>query len=86
MWAMLTDGGRWAVPRCGLMYRKDERTATFALYERMPHHPDMPCTAEELREAQDDDHRGIVVMFAVIGVTVTDETSAKSAEMGEAGS
>jgi hypothetical protein len=70
MWGMLADGGVWGVPRSGLMYRKDGNS--LVLYARMPWEEGMPLTREELQEQQDDDHRGIVVLFTVIGVEVTE--------------
>jgi hypothetical protein len=74
VWQMLNDGGVWGVPRSGLMYRKDEAAMQLVLYARMPHDPEMPMTAAQLREQQDSDHEANREQFAVIGVTVTDES------------
>lgn len=79
MWHSLNIEGVWGVPRCGLVYRK-ESSNTLALIERMPWQEGMPWSREELLEYQDSDHRGIVVLFAVIGVTVTDETHSRKVE------
>jgi hypothetical protein len=74
MWAMLSDGGVWGVPRCGLIYRKHEADMKFVLFSRMPWEEGMPMTREELSEFQADDHEGITRMFASIGVEVVDDS------------
>jgi len=76
VWGMLTDGGVWGVPRCGLMYRKEEEAKRLVLYARMPWEEGMPMTREELIEFQTDDHEGIVRMFGSIGVEVVDDSFA----------
>ena len=76
MWNMLNDGGVWGIPRCGLMYRKDEEAMKFVCFERMNWERGVPMTREELREAQDSDHANLVVVFKAIGVEVVDDSFA----------
>jgi hypothetical protein len=80
LWNMLRDNGIWGIPRSGLMYRKDKERARLTLYERMPWMEGMPLTREELREEQDSDHGGLVVLFAIIGVEVVDDTNSRKVE------
>jgi hypothetical protein len=68
MWAMLNEGGIWAVPRSGLVFRK--QGTLFILHDRMPWIPEMPWPEREWAEIQRDDIEGIAAMFASIGVTV----------------
>jgi len=68
LWDMLREGGVWGVPRSGLIFRKEGQK--FILADRMPWDPEMPCTEEELLEAQEFDIEGITNMMASIGVTV----------------
>jgi hypothetical protein len=70
LWNMISDGGIWGVPRCGLMYRKEEAAMQLVLFARMPWEEDMPGTPEALLSYQDQDHAGIRDMFAAIGVEV----------------
>lgn len=74
-WNMLVDGGTWAVPRSGLIYRKDETNARLVLYARMPWDPELPWTPAQLHEQQNSEHAGIREGFAAIGVEVTDEST-----------
>lgn len=73
LWDMIAEGGVWGVPRCGLMFRKQQ--GKLVLTERMPWEEGMPLTAEDLREAQDWDVKGITETFAGIGVEVVDATT-----------
>lgn len=73
VWNMLKDGGIWGVPRCGLVYRKREGEKKLVLVDRMPWSEEMPIAEAELREFQDDDHKGIEAIFSVIGVEVVEE-------------
>jgi len=73
-WNMINDGGIWAVPRSGLMFRKDETRSALVLYDRMPHHEDMEITAYQLRAIQDGDLRAIRDRFSELGILVVDET------------
>lgn len=70
IWAMIADGGVWAVPRSGLVFRKDEQARTWTVAERMPHDPAMPISADELRTYQDEEVGAIRQRFASIGVEV----------------
>lgn len=80
IWAMISDGGVWAVPRSGLVFRKDEQARTWTLVERMPwleemgeaarSGADVPPTAEDLRIYQDEDIEAIRQRFASIGIEV----------------
>jgi hypothetical protein len=70
LWESLADGGFYGIPRCGLVFRKNELAKQLTLIERMPWDPAMPVTAEQLHEAQEDDLQGMVMVMAGIGVTV----------------
>ena len=74
LWDMLADGGVWGVPRCGLIYTKDEKQNTMRLTARAPWFSELSCTPEELREAQDADHEDIRAMFSMIAIEVVDDT------------
>jgi hypothetical protein len=72
LWNMLSDGGVWTVPRCGLVYRKNEVERRLELIARMPWFSGMPIPREELQEFQADDHEGIVRLFSSIKVEVVE--------------
>lgn len=65
---IIMDGGTWAVPRSGLIFQK--RSTRLELIARMPHNPDMPLTADELREQQRSEFDRIKSHFEAAGVTV----------------
>jgi hypothetical protein len=71
--ATMIEGGSWGVPRSGLIFQKRGNKLICIL--RMPHDPKMPLTAEQLKEQQDTELRGIRKSFEAIGVTVVDESS-----------
>jgi hypothetical protein len=62
------DGGRWGVPRSGLIWER--RGNTLVLVNRMPWMKDMPITAEQLREQQDGDIKVISEHMRAAGVKV----------------
>jgi hypothetical protein len=68
LWSMLNEGGVWAVPRSGLVLRKEG--TLFIVQDRMPWIPVMPWTEAEWLELQADEIRDLTTMFAGIGVTV----------------
>ncbi len=68
LYDMLADHGIWAVPRSGLIFRK--QSGCMVLIDRMPYDPRMPCSAAELQEQQDDEVAGISRHFAAIGIEV----------------
>ena len=70
LWASLADGGVWGVPRCGLIYQKDEPEKRLVLVQRMPWFAELSVTAEELRERQDYDHQRITQMMYAVGIEV----------------
>jgi hypothetical protein len=74
LWDRVNDGGVWVVPRTGLMFRKREESKQLVLYDRMPHHPDMEITAEQLSALQDEDVVATRERFAELGIAVIDET------------
>lgn len=74
IWNMLKPGGVWAIPRSGLIFKKDAVSASFVLIERMPHIEGMPVTPEQLREIQDGDLLATRERFALMGVKVPDAT------------
>jgi hypothetical protein len=66
--AMMKDGGTWAVPRSGMIFQK--KGNALILISEMPHMPEMPITAEQLREQQDGDFRVIKEYFEAAGVAI----------------
>lgn len=74
MWAMLKDGGNWALPRSGLLYRKESAAAELVLVARMPWDDQLPVDEFEWVTKQQNDHDGVKLMMSTIGVEVTDET------------
>jgi hypothetical protein len=64
----LQEGGGWAVPRSGLIFRK--RGDTMVLTNVMPHAADMPITAKQLREQQQSELRVITRYFGEAGIEV----------------
>lgn len=73
LFRVLVEGGSWAVPRSGLIFRKHGQE--FHLTARMPYDPAMPCTAKQLEEQQDGDLKVVKDNFGAAGVTVVDKTS-----------
>ena len=71
--AMLREGGLWAVPRSGLVFAK--RAGRFVLVKAMPWEPAMAgtLTAEQLREWQEVDFQDIRVHFGAAGIDVVRE-------------
>ena len=65
---MMSDGGTWAVPRTGLMFRR--RGDTLVLNARMPHDPAMPITAAQLDEQQRGEFESIKEHFQAAGIKV----------------
>jgi len=72
MYHMLNEGGRWGVPRSGLMFQK--RAGKFICTERLPHIAVMTLTPEQWRDQQDWDFNGVRECFAAIGITVEDHS------------
>jgi hypothetical protein len=68
LWDMVADGGTWAIPRSGIILQKSTLLRRFTEVGRMPWHPDMGGTAEDLRIWQDSDFEAIRKRFALIGV------------------
>lgn len=52
--ASVADGGRWAIPRSGLIFRKEAEPPAFRLVDVMPWMPEMEgrITPEQLAEQQ----------------------------------
>ena len=68
MWALLSEGGTWGVPRSGLVFVKlDGELVEVA---RMPWTTNMPCTEEQLRHQQQGDFEEIRAQFQRIVVNV----------------
>jgi hypothetical protein len=74
LFAGLSDGGVWAVPRCGLLFTK--RGNELHLTARMPHDPKMPISASELCENQDSTFGDVKAHFGAAGIAVVDKTPA----------
>lgn len=72
LWDLIADGGVWAVPRSGLIFRKTG-PARMTLIARMPHEPEMPMSADALREYQDEEYESIKFQFGRVGVEVDAE-------------
>lgn len=68
IWDRINDGGVWAVPRSGLVFRKEEAAKRLVLVERMPFDEGMPGTEDDLRLYQDSDIEAIRKRFRLIGV------------------
>ncbi len=72
--ALLSEGGIWAVPRSGLIFTR--RGMTLTLTALMPHDPAMPINERQLLEQQHSDFELISRYFRAAGVTMADETGA----------
>jgi hypothetical protein len=68
LWEVLNEGGVWAVPRSGLVFRKEG--GVFILQDRMPWIEGMPFGPDEWNEWQQEEIEGVTTMFASIGITV----------------
>jgi hypothetical protein len=68
MWNALKEGGRWGIPRSGLIFAK--QNGQLVLVAAMPHMAEMPITAEQLKLQQDSDFNATVDRFGRVGVTV----------------
>jgi hypothetical protein len=73
LWESLEDGGIWGIPRCGLIYQKDEPEKRLVLLARMAWFEELSVSEAELRERQDEDHQGITRMMYAIGVEVIED-------------
>ena len=69
--AMIRDGGAWAVPSLGLIFNK--RGSDLVLVARLPHDPAMPITAEELVRQQEQMFQDTVENFGAAGIAVKSE-------------
>lgn len=76
LWESLRDGGVWGIPRSGLIFQKRAGAREFAVVARMPHEEGMPLSAAELAVQQQAEVDGTRARFAVLGITVPDETAA----------
>lgn len=75
MFRMLAEGGSWAVPRSGLIFRK--QGDALVLITQMPWQADLPGTPKDWAEFQADDFNTIREHFAAAGVEVTSDTKGK---------
>jgi len=73
LWSSLEDGGVWGIPRCGLIYQKDEPEKRLVLIARMPWFDELSVTEAELRERQKHDHEGVTKMMYAIGIEVVED-------------
>jgi hypothetical protein len=71
LFATLTDGGSWGVPRSGLIFHR--RGNDLVLVLAMPHMAEMPITPEQLQAQQDSDFEAIREKFGEAGITVRKE-------------
>lgn len=74
LWESIRDGGVWAIPRTGLIFQKRVNPPRLVLTNRMPYHPAMECTPEDLQESQNSDLIATRERFWLLGVSVVDET------------
>jgi hypothetical protein len=72
MWNSLNEGGRWGIPRSGLIFAK--QNGQLVLVAEMPHMAEMPITAEQLKFQQDSDFNATVDHFGRVGVKVVRQT------------
>lgn len=77
--ASLNDGGKWGIPRSGLIFTK--RGEKLILTDLLPHDPVMPITKEQLEEAQNDDYEATKENFEAAGFTVEKEVSSEPREV-----
>ena len=75
LWNSLEDGGVWGIPRCGLIYQKDEPEKRLVLIARMPWFEELSVNEAELRARQDEDHEGVTKMMYAIGIEVTEDAA-----------
>jgi len=77
---MMAEGGRWGVPRSGLIFAK--RDGALVLVDRAPFAViaqaaseglDVPASPDELRVYQDDDYELIRDKFGAAGIPVRSE-------------
>lgn len=68
MFKTLSEGGKWGVPRSGLIFTKQGNA--LVLTDVMPHDPAMPITPEQLVDQQDRDFKIITEHFGAAGVDV----------------
>ena len=70
--AMVRDGGVWAIPRSGLVFRKDAGARRFTLIARMPWAPELEgrITAEQLLEQQEAEYEATREAFEHAGIEV----------------
>lgn len=68
--ALIADGGVWAVPRSGMLFQR--RGQQLVLTVAMPWMPEMEgaITVAELREQQDSEFEGIRKAFGAAGIEV----------------
>jgi hypothetical protein len=64
----IKEGGIWAVPRSGLIFKKHEKK--FTLITTMPHVEGMPMTARQLTKYQKQDFKVIRKHFKAAGIPV----------------
>jgi len=67
--ALLAEGGVWAVPRSGLVFRREGDK--LVLCEQMPHAEGMQLSVEELLAYQEEDFNLIRQHFRRAGIEVT---------------
>lgn len=73
MWAGMKEGGRWGIPRSGLIFAKQE--GRLVLVDSMPHMDGMPITVDQLLQQQQSDFNATVDRFGRVGVEVVDARS-----------
>ena len=69
--AMLAEGGMWAVPRSGLVFTR--RGDSLVLTSTMPHIIEMPMDEAALRKYQEEDFQAIKSHFEAAGIPVRSE-------------
>ncbi len=72
----LAEGGKWGVPRSGLIFTKiGDR---LVLTDKMPWEPGMPLNEESLLDYQDEEYESIRTHFGAAGITVRRASASSS--------
>ena len=72
-YAMMNEGGVWAIPRSGITFQK--REGKLVLINAMPWSPMMPLDAASLVAAQEADYQAVKENFERAGIPVEKETT-----------
>lgn len=68
LYRSLAEGGIWGVPRSGLLFTKQD--GKLVLTDKMPLFTEMPVSAVELKEYQQDEYNLVKRHFEAAGIPV----------------